>query len=244
MTSWSTEDAILLPIVLILNIIISIIVKFALKNKSDKIKEIPRTAITVFLILFEVFKLLYNIIKGTFETKLIPLHFCSTFLFWFSLTAFTKGRLKKVGNSVGFIAMVMFLIMFYLFPNLIIGDASANLFKEFKHLHTFVFHNLIVLYFCLTISLKLYEPRLNHFIYFFISFTIYFIITVPLAHVLNANFTNFLYSDAKILQDILNSFGYPIYSIFIYVAGMIFAFLCCWVSSVLYTFINKKSRLN
>ncbi len=240
MELWSTTDKIVLPICLLISIAISVLLGFLLKDKPNKVKEIPRTIIAVFLVLFEIFKIIYHLVKGTFELRFIPLHFCSTFLFWFPLSAFGKGFIKKLGDFAGFTASIMFVIIFYIAPSFIIGDATSGFFDNFYNFHTLIFHNVVVLYFALTITLKLYKPSYKDFKYVIIAFTIYFLIAVPSAHLLNTNFTNLLRSEVPFIRKFINTYGHAIYTPLVYVFGITYTAICFYSSCFIYSFIKKK----
>ena len=91
---WTKEEVAVLPIILISIILVAFTLGHALKNKSDKIRNIPLIIIAVIILVLEVIKQVRAIVTG-YSGWTIPLHFCSFFMVWFPLAQFTTGKVKQ-----------------------------------------------------------------------------------------------------------------------------------------------------
>ena len=118
--SWWTESQNeILPIAFTIVIIVSIIVGILLKNKSQKIKNLPFVIITIILLIAEVIKQIRAIDIG-YNLWSIPLHYCSMFLLWFSLASFGRGKVQDAGRKISLITGLPFIVSFIICPNTII----------------------------------------------------------------------------------------------------------------------------
>lgn len=246
--NWTESQQQIFPIALLSILIIAITLGYLLKNKSDKIKNLPFLLITIVLIIFEIIKQIKSIYTGyTFWS--LPLHYCSMFLFWFSLASFTKGNLIKVGHGITFLTGIGFFIAFLLNPSPIIGSATDNLmlsFSNFGNLHTFYYHFAIILFLALQITLKTYKPLLKDFKLTVIPFAIWMVIATICANLLNTNYTNLLTSNITFMENLRISYGYIFYlsSMFILFIGAMISMLALLTLSnkfILKRNTNKKN---
>ena len=61
MISWTTDEKVLLPLMLLGIIILAIILGILLKNKSERIKSIPLIIISIIVLILEIIKQILNI---------------------------------------------------------------------------------------------------------------------------------------------------------------------------------------
>ena len=189
-------------------------------------------------------KQLYNAFNGSYSTWIIPLHFCSMFVFLIPLAEFFNGKIRDMSQALAFTCSFMFVALFYFQPSGVLGNATSNVFGSFNSFHTFVYHHLIILYFGLTISLNLYKPKMKHTLYVFIGLTIYFIVGVSFAFILNTNYCNFLYSVIDIVESLRLHFGQVLYLIGMYIFGIILSCGFMLIINLIYKKIKEKKIKN
>lgn len=212
---------------------------YFLKNKNDKIKNIPFFVIATILLVLEVIKQTYSIVKGTWSWWTFPLHFCSLYMIWFSLDVFGRGKIKQVGKTLSFVSCFMFLLLFYFNPSSIIGSSCSDVFGSFSNFHTFFYHHFIILYLGLMIALKVYKIDFRKdLISVIICYSIYFVVGVTFSNITQTNYCNLLYSNIGFMQKFLEAFGYIPYLIFMYIFGTGVPAIILYVKN----FIFKRSK--
>ena len=237
---WTIDEAIGLPIILLVMIIISIILRKLLCNKSDKIRSYPLKIIALLIILLEVAKQIENIVVD-FSTWAIPLHYCSLFVFFIPLAQFGNEKIKKIFKPVAISCALTMALGFYTAPALIIGDnALIDLLDSFGEFHTVIFHHLAILYAFLSIALTDYTPKKNDCKYVLIVMVSYFMIAIPFSYILDTNFCNILETVIPIVKPIQAFIGQPLYlvSLTVVVAGG--TALMCYLYYLVYNKITKK----
>lgn len=210
--AYSSDDVVVLSITAAVMVVISVLLGVFLRKRSEKIKQIPFLVITILLLVMEFVKQILSIIDG-YSTWTIPLHFCSTYFIWFSIANFSKGKFSKAMKTVAFVASFYLVALFYFNPQSIIGDATSDLFGSFGNFHTFFFHHLVILYFCLTIALFNFRFELKHVYYWLISITSYYGIAVLFAHLLDTNYMNILTSNVSFMESMRLAIGQVGYTI-------------------------------
>ncbi len=218
---WTKNELIVMPIALVITVLLAIGICTLTKNKNEKIKYIPLQAISIIMLVLEVIKQILSFENGVYSTWSIPLHFCSMFMFIFTLASFTKGKIKDFALAVSNASSALFLALFYISPSGIIGSACDNIFANFFSFHTFFYHHLIILFLLVMVISKLYIPKVKDLSYVSIGLSTYIALALPLAHVLNVNFCNILYSNIPIMENIRLSFGQLPYTIFFILLGYI-----------------------
>lgn len=218
---------------------------FVLKDKSDKVKNIPFLCISSILLILEVIKQVRLIIIDDWSWWSFPLHFCSLFMLWFSLDSFGKGKVKKFGQTLSFVSCVWFILLFYIGPQGIIGDACKNVFASFSTFHTFFYHQFIVLYFIFMVCLRTYKCDLKRdIIYSIIAYTIFAVCAITLGNITQTNYTNVLHSNIPFMQALLDKCGYVIYLIVFYIAGIGLPSLVVFITHLIQNKGVKKNDSN
>ncbi len=236
--SYTKAELIVLPIALITMITITFLLHFFLKDKAKRIQDIPFQVITILLIFGEIIKqiLEFNEVDG-YDFWAIPLHFCSTYFFWFALAEFSKGSFKTTMENIAFVASVYLVVGFYTMPKGIIGSACENIFENYSTFHTFFFHHLVLFYFILGIAFKRYTPKKQYVKAWVICFSAYFILATTCAHLLNTNYFNLLESNIPLMESFrlwAGQITYTFVMAFVTIAG---GAIFLWVTSY---FKNKK----
>ncbi|MGD9900918.1 MAG: hypothetical protein AB7S44_00020 [Spirochaetales bacterium] len=238
--SWWTESQNeVFPLAFGIIIVVAIALGLLLKNKSEKIKNIPLLIITVLIIVAEIVKQVRAIEAG-YGFWSIPLHYCSTFLIWFSMATFFKGKVKDAGQKISLLTGLAFLVGFIIGPSTIIGNATSNLtwsWSNFGNLHTFYYHFAVVLFVALQIAFKHPFPTIKDLKRIGIPFFSWMIVSAIVANLLNVNFSNLLYSNIGFMDSIRINYGYPIY-----LASMFIAFFSIFVGILLIGTLIDKIR--
>ncbi|MBE5753451.1 MAG: hypothetical protein E7343_05240 [Clostridiales bacterium] len=236
--SYTKAELIVLPIALITMILITVLLYYFLKDKPKKIQDIPFQIITILLIVGEIIKQILEFSKSDgYDFWAIPLHFCSTYFFWFALAEFSKDSFKTTMENVAFVASVYLVVGFYAMPKGIIGSACENIFENYSTFHTFFFHHLVILYFILGVAFKRYNPKKQYVKSWIICFSAYFILATTCAHLLNTNYFNLLESSIPLMESFrlwAGQIPYTLIMAFVTIAGGAIFILISWNVS------NKK----
>lgn len=229
------EEWLILGLVLLAIIGIAIGLGFALRKKDEKIRRIPLIVITIVLVVLEIIKQTTSIIDG-YSMWSFPLHFCSTYFIWFSLANFTRGKFQKAMQCVAFVASFYLLVLFYFDPTSIIGSSTTAVFASFYNFHTFVFHHLVLLYFFLTITLKMVDFKPKYCLHFSISMAIYYCIAVIFANIFSVNYMNILHSSIGFMENFRLACGQIIYNIAL---GLLTVFVGTIIILILHLILKK-----
>ena len=116
-------------------------------------------------------------------------------------------------KNVAFLATLCVVFAMYLSPKSIIGSACENLFSDFLTAHSFFFHQLVVFYFLLSISLNRIKFRKKDCYYWAVSMFSYFVVAAFFAYALNTNYFSILQSNAVILENFRLTYGQTAYNI-------------------------------
>ena len=216
---WTSSQKSILPLSLIIIIAITIAVTLLLKNKSHKIKNIPFIIIAVFLLVLEIIKQYLSL--PDYSLWNIPLHFCSTFMIWYSIASFFKGKISSIGYIMATLFGFLFLALFYINPGSIIGSSTDNILASYSTFHTFIYHHCIILFTLLAITLKKFNPKYSQIKWVIIIYSIYAAIAILFANLLQVNFTNLIESNIPFMQSLLDNYGIVIYTIVMYLVGLI-----------------------
>ncbi len=214
---WTKDLIIGMPIVLLIIILISLIIRKILKNKSEKLRSYPLKIVAGILLILEIVKQVENIVTD-FDPWAIPLHYCSLFVFFCPLAQFGSEKSKRFMKPVAFICAITMCLAFYTAPQWIIGEnAFIDFFNSFSEFHTVIFHHLVVLYAVLSIALNDYHPKKTDYKNLIIVMTIFLIIAIPLSYILDTNYCNILETTIPLLVPVQEYIGQVLYTISIYI---------------------------
>jgi len=171
---------------------IAFLVGFLLRGKSEIIRSIPLQIIAAILIIMEVIKQTRSFGENGYDLYSLPFHFCSLFLYILPLHAFYRFKPRPIIDSLTVMLTASLFFNMLVMPANIYGEgAILDMFKSFSSFHTVVFHNLVVLYMMLTISLKAYKMNLKRDVIVSVIFlAAYVIIATVLSYSLKTNFHN------------------------------------------------------
>lgn len=214
---WSRAEWFVLPAMILFIIVITFLLRILLKNRSIYEKYSPFKYISIFLVILELIKQVVNVIDG-FNTWNLPLHYCSMFVFFFSLAHFGGKKINELFKAVAVACSLTMTICFYFSPSSIIGNSCANVFESFFSFHTFVFHHLVILYCALSVALNDYIPYKNDYKKVLVVMTIYSIIALSMSYILNTNYCNFLCGTVEFIEIIRGLVGQIIYTFILFIA--------------------------
>ena len=212
--------------------IIGALMAWALKNKSERIKYIPLQVIAVILLGLEIGKQIVSF-EGGYDLYSLPFHYCSLFLYLLPIHAFYHGRFKAQIGAVTFACLSSLFFFMLVMPAIVYGEAAIlNMRSSYMDFHTVVFHNLVCLYFVLTLSLKLYEMKVKRDLILMASFLgVYVIIAAILSNTLEVNFHNLYRCNIALVEDLraavvasIGWLGQLIYNVIMFVLTIIFAY--------------------
>jgi len=234
--NWTRDECIVLPITLLVIVILSLTMFVLLRKKSEKIRQMPLIIITIIILILEVVKQVVSY-KNGYSLWSIPLHFCSLFLYFYPLAVFAKGKVKEFGKTMSLVCSLLMFALFYINPGTIIGD-SCSVMNDFANFHTFVYHHLVILFLFISLLLNFYKFKKQNFIHVLIGFTIYAVVMLPFAYILQTNFCNILESNIPFMESFRLLAGQIVYT------TVMFAFaICSGLFIVLMQYlINKLKR--
>ena len=238
--NWTASQQQIFPIAFSIIFIVALVIGFLLKDKSYKIKTIPFLIITIIILVAEVVKQVRAFNTG-YVLWSIPLHFCSTFLIWFSIASFGKNKLSKIGFKIALVAGIPLLISLLINPTSIITTATDNLtisWINFENLHTFYYHFTVLLFLALQITLKMPFPTLKDLKIVAIPFFSWMVTASIVANLINVNFSNLLYNNIPFMDSIRLNFGYPVYLISMFLTFFLLC-LCILSFGTLIQIVNK-----
>jgi len=238
-----TTQAEFMAIYLALFVIITlgIIFKHVLRNKNEAIRHIPLMVIAISLLVLEIVKQVYHIVCHDWKTWYIPLHFCSYFLVWYTIASFTRGKVRQTMYACSLTGGIIVSILLLIAPNLILHDATTNIFGNFNNFHTYVYHMGVMAYWIWMLMLNVYHHQQKHLIHTILLHMQMFFITIIGAHIFDENFTNVLCSDIGIMENLRLSAGQFTYTVVLFLVGISAVAL---ISSCTHFIIKKLYRQN
>ena len=237
----------------IIFIVLAVLIGRVLKNKSEKVKMLPLQIITVLILLLEIGKQIVSC-DGGYDLYSLPFHYCSLFLYLLPLHSFYRGKYKRFFDSAAFGCLASLFLFMLVMPAVVYSEWSINsYFNIFMEFHTVTFHNLVSLYFLLTISLKLYSFDTKYDLKVMALFlAIYVVIATVLSQTLKVNFHNLYECNLAMIETVRESVvsaigwvGQAIYVFVMFVLTIAFAygayFLSKFVLSIIGKIFKKKS---
>lgn len=238
MELWTPEHVRTLLPSLGIMLIISLGLRFALGNRSLKIRMIPIQIIACLLLLLEVGKQAFSLSQG-YDLYHLPFHFCSLFLFVLPLMAFYRGKYRSTVNAIcASICASLFLLML-IYPNLIYGAGNIqNFFTDYLSFHTVAFHNLVMLAGMLIVALQLYTFTPKGEVKAILLFTGGFCaVSASMAQILKTNYANYYSCNIPPLEEVRlslqNILGYGftqvLYVLIVSLLNLGFVLMCYWL---------------
>lgn len=238
---WTKEEKIVLPIALLVIAIISAITCFLTRKQSETIKKIPLMIISITMLVLEIIKQSLSIRDG-YSYWSIPLHFCSLFMYFFTIASFFKGKVGEFGKVMSIVCATYFIVLFYCNPSTVIGNSSADVFSSFGSFHTWTYHHLIILFLFILIGSKIYKPKKIDYFYATLGISIYAIVAIPMAHILNVNFCNLLSSNIPFMETLRLNLGQVFYTFTMIIVGIGGVNIVVLIANTIQYIINKRKE--
>lgn len=241
---WSKLHVLTLIPTLVIEIIMAFFIGKCLSNKSNKAKMLPFKFIAVLLTFMEIIKQIVSIKKG-YDLYHLPLHFCSLFIFLLPLHAFYNGKHRGKVNLLMLTCSASLLFVMLICPNVIYSEeAIKNFTNDYIDSYSIIFHGLVSFYYMLMLFIDEYKFNTKKDIkILFMFFTIYILISAPLAQILQTNFHNLYKCGIPFIENfrifLINKLGWI--AQLIYIIGMYIATI--GVNVFTYTLSKKVNML-
>lgn len=232
MQLWTKDHAITLLPALAVMLLLSAVLRVALRKKSLETRMLPLKIIAVLIVILEIGKQYVSFSKG-YDLYHIPLHYCSLFIFMIPIMAFYRGKHQdKVGGITAALCGSVFGLML-IYPSLIYGDWNIrNFFVGYLDFHTVAVHNLIMLAFLFIIALDLHTPAQKGEVKAVIIFILCFCaVSATAAQILKTNYNNFYQCNIPPLETLRLAVAGALGN----TVAQIFYVLCVTVMDVLFT---------
>lgn len=248
---WTMTHLYQLTITILVFLGISILAAKTLGKCKTQIKYIPLQIITVILLVLEVMKQINAAKSGTYDLYALPFHYCSLFLYLLPLHSFYHGKYSHVTDTAAFACLAsLFFDMLVMPENIYSSSCILDLFGSFSNFHTVVFHNLVLLYFMLTIALRLYKIDTKHDMKVMTVFlAIYVIIAATLSYTLKVNFHNLYRCNIGFIEDVrlavvdaIGVFGTILYVVLLFILTILFAYAAYFLTRLIIKVIDKISE--
>ena len=218
-------------------------------SKFDKsARYIPLQAIAVALLFLEIMKQINVARDGSYDLYALPFHYCSLFLFLLPIHAFYRGKYSHITDTAAFACLTSLVLDMLLMPAVIYSDSNIiNYFNSFGDFHTVTFHNLVVLYFMLTVALRLYEFNTKRDLKVMaIFFGVYVAIASIMSYTLKTNFHNLYRCNIAFLEEVrvavvdaIGIFGTILYVCVMFVLTILFSYAAYALARLVIKIIDK-----
>lgn len=238
MELWTAQHAYtLLPSVVVM-LIVCVILRKTLGNKSDAVRMIPFQVLACVLLVLEIGKQVISLVRG-YDLYHLPFHFCSLFIFMLPLMAFYHGKHVQAvrGLTAALCASVFLLLMIY--PSLIYSAWDIeHFFDEYMAFHTVAFHNIVVMEFFLIVAMRLHTPATKREQTLIMVFILAFcVVCGSMSQLLKTNYNNMYECNVPPLETLRLSLqpvlGYGVtqllYVLIVTVVDIGFVLMCYWL---------------
>ena len=218
-------------------LLIGLVLRLTIGNKSYKVRMIPIQIIACVLLILEVGKQTVSLQNG-YDLYHLPFHFCSLFLFVLPAMAFYRGKHQSKVTCISAATCAALFLLMLIYPDLIYSQGNIEqYFTEYLSFHTVTFHNLVMLAFVLIAMLNLHTPAPKGEQRTLIAFVSAFcVISASMAHLLETNYANFYTCNIPALeavrQSIQASLGYVLtqilYVLILTVLNILFVLMSYW----------------
>ena len=254
---WTMTHLYQLTITILVFLGISILAAKTLGKCRTQIKYIPLQIIAVILLVLEVMKQINAAKSGTYDLYALPFHYCSLFLYILPLHAFYHGKYSHITDTAAFACLASLFFDMLIMPANIYSDGNIkNCFRVFESLdyfsdfHTVIFHNLVLLYFMLTVALRLYKIDTKHDMKIMTVFlAIYVIIAAILSYTLKVNFHNLYQCNIGFIEnvrlavvDAIGVFGTILYVVLLFILTILFAYASYFLTRLIIKVVDKISE--
>ena len=235
----------------IIMIAVAILLAWALRNKSEKVKRLPFCIMSVLLLIFEVIKQIDNVGDDGYNTYALPFHYCSLFLYAYPLHAFYKGKYKKTADVIAFCCGASLFFFMLVMPAVVYSEANIQqYFKTFDSFHTVTFHNYVCFYFFLMVAMGRYETDTKRDVKIITWFYGgYVLVATAMSYLFDENFHNLLRCNLAPAEAIrlavvesLGWFGQFLYTAILFALTIVFGIIAYFAVKGILSAIKKFSK--
>lgn len=252
MGAWTFTHFYQIAPTLLVSVILSILAAKALGKCHASRKYIPLKVIAVLLLVLEAAKQVTAVgTDGAYDLYALPFHYCSLFLYLLPLHAFYRGKHRHITDAATFGCLASLTLLMLLMPAVIYSDESIkNFFVSFGDFHTVIFHHLVILYFMLTVTLKLYELRTGHDLAVMgVFLAVYVSVAAILAYSLKVNFHNLYRCNVALIEEIrlaviarIGVWGSIFYVGILFVLTILFAYASYFLTKLMIKALGKLAH--
>ena len=211
---WTEAEQQALPLWLAVILLVSVLLGVILRRCPLWARGIPTALVALAVLFLEILKQRWNA-AGPQDPYRYPFHYCSLFVAMFLLAELLGDRMSRIFRPIATAMAFVVSVAMYACPDGIISGACESFGKTFQHTHTMLLHHFIVLYFLLSVMLRLYRPRLRDALLVGAVGVLYVALALPLAYCLDENYCNLLYSVLEPLEAFRLERGQAAYTLFL-----------------------------
>lgn len=241
MQLWTPEHAQTILPALAAMIVIALVLRLTIGNRSLKVRMIPFQILACILFAIEIGKQAVSLSRG-YDLYHLPFHFCSLFIFALPVMAFYKGKhQQKVYGVTSALCMAVTLMML-IYPDLIYSAGNIReFFTDYLSFHTVLFHNIVMFAFILIAALGLHTPQKGEWKAVALFTVCFCVISATMAQLLETNFNNFYSCNIAPLETVRQSLqgilGYgltqALYVVIVTVLDILFVQMSYWLYRLL-----------
>ena len=245
---WTWTHLYQLSITLSIFLVVSIVAAKYYGKFEKSVRYIPLQAIAIVLLCLEAMKQYNAARNGSYDLYALPFHYCSLFLYLLPLHAFYRGKFSHITDTAAFACLASLMLDMFLMPQNIYSDGTITGYLDsFSNFHTVTFHNLVMLYFMLTIALRLYDFNTKRDMKIMtIFFAGYVIIASIMSYSLKTNFHNLYQCNIPFVEEIRQSiiqatgiFGIILYLVIMFILTIVFAYAAYFLARLVIKIIDK-----
>lgn len=211
---WTEAEQQVLPLWLAVILLASAALGLILRRCPLWMRGIPTALVALAVLFLEILKQRWNA-AGPQDPYRYPFHYCSLFVALFLLAELLGDKASRIFRPIATAMAFVVSVAMYVNPEGILGSACELFGKTFQHTHTMLLHHFIVLYFFLSVMLRLYRPRLRDPLLVGAVGVLYVALALPLSYRLNANYCNLLESVIPPLEAFRLERGQAAYTLFL-----------------------------
>jgi hypothetical protein len=232
-------------------IALAIFLAWVLKDKSEKIRNLPFQILAVGLLVLEVIKQIDKIGPDGYDMYALPFHFCSLFLYAYPLHAFYKGKYKKTVNTIAFACGASLFFFMLVMPTVVYSESNIQqYFDSYDDFHTVTFHSYACFYFLLMVAMRVYTPDVKSDVKVIASFfSGYVVVATAMSYITEQNFHNLLRCNLQAGEDIrvalvnsIGGMGQFLYTIAMFALTIVFVLIAYFAVRGLLYLIDKVAE--
>lgn len=201
-------------------LVLGIILRLTLKDKTLAVRQIPLHIIGATLVGIEVVKQVYRLCVGDWNTWCLPFHFCSFFLIWYAIALCTRGNTRQLMYFCSLTGGVIVTVVMYFAPHIVLQDGARIFWDSFNNAHTYFFHMGVVAYWIWMLMLNIYQPQRQHIKKTVLLYGAFFLVTIAAAFTFHENYTDVLSPSLALFENFRLFAGQFVYDLCLLLVGL------------------------